>query len=918
MDNNFNGINNDEQARQNTGDVTRKQEDFLQAVQASHAEIQNQVHSQMQGGSAGLQSQMQGNSAGLQSQMQGGSAEIQGQVQGNSAVPVYPNSQLPGFAEDSEIVRNDSVGGFGDYAVSASGESAKKSALPFLVLGAVLALLTAAIAGVTWFFLNNGSSYERAERNAFSALSSELGSLSDRVVANSSTDIKLSVMPASGLFDTLGSFGMGGLDIDALTLEIEAIVENGDYFNKLAAGLSNSSADVSLSFLIWQLGEQIIMQLPELSEYYITIDGVDDLMGNMGGMSAMSSVASNPYAMFDKIDQKQLQKTLDRIADKYFELTADAPKVEGVTVTAGDLSKTADMYIVDFTEILLMELVREGLLAVLDNANIMSVIDEYLQEYYDSMDEMHKDALENYGEWYSDWYLVEKKTAAEQIRELIAEVDESFANEDFDDEVSFTMEVYVSGKDVVKRVINFDDEIKFSYANLRSGRNYACEVEAVVFGYSETVTFNYTDTGVKGSSHARSAELRSEPLHSGGSDFVITYSDTGETARNGAVSGDIKVIISDNSFTNYTANLKYSDIIFTDSGLFGGSAELNIANIGLVAIINSTISGNTQTTEGSLSVLGIDMVSFELVVNVNTGKAIDRPALNSANSIGVTDYEDIIRLGEIFGEAGAALEAMFDSLGFGGLGGMSPFSGGTDWDYEDEWDWDFEDEWTVEDWDSEYDFDTRHFGNAYEDFLNSSWANIGFENMTDEDWRDFFAAMYGDWLDYEGNFEDLLSELYAQLEYYKDLYETWANVDIENMTTEELAQFIAEMYGELADFDYYNSDDWDYDDWNNFDYEAASLAIFKGLWQVVIGDDWSEFAWAEMIAEYDVSWFDAEDWLSAWAEYGFDVAEVFYAIEAALDDYYYQDLFDVAFDDWQNTDWQEFWRGVFEWAGVSV
>ena len=596
------------------------------------------------------------------------------------------DNQAPSVSEPENSVIPDgshNTDGFGDIGNYASAAAVKNNSKPMIItlICVIAAVLLAG--GLILLLTGGGSSYEKAERKAFGALSGAFDISGQSESADAAIDITLSPEIAE----------MAGIgDIGKITAVCEVIEEGYDAYINYGA----NAMGISLSAAIWSSAQQYIMQLPELSQYYL-------LLGNSGSEN--------------RLDVKELEKTLDRIVSKYFELTKDAEVTKGVTVEAGGFSASCDKYTINMDERFLYELTKESLLAVAENENLIGYIDGILG------------SVSPY----------EDINAGDIISEDIKNLSESEA--DLGDEVIISMDVYISGKDIIRRDITAGI-LSVSYACVKNGNDYINTVDLSADNGYGVYIVNLTDIG---------------------------------SSKGGSDNGEISVTLSDGALQSYSGTIKYSDCKTYKNGLFSGKIDITVPAVGLVLNTDSAVSGNTQITTGSLSVLTMQVCDLTITVNTGTGKKITQPALTGANTLDINNESDMEKFAEDLTEAFSAMG--LDSL----LGSLMPY-GNYDYDYSYDYAYD---EQTEDDW-----------GEGSDD-LHADW--------TDEDWENYFNELYADWTDED--WENYYSEVFADWteedreNYYNEIYgEGW-----ETRTDEEWEEYYSEIHGDgwTADDDGY-------------------------------------------------------------------------------------------------------------------
>jgi len=658
-------------------------------------------------------------------------------------------------------------------------------------------LAGAITAGLLFFLSSSASSYEKAERNSIDALFAGFEPFLS-IPSYASESGSITITPSSeALF--IAPFLA---DIGSLTLSYEAIIENS---TDLYALLSADVLGINASLAYWQLGQDIFMQLPGISDYYI-------LLGDLMGMGDLSGFDFN-------IDYEELLNEIkvigNKVLDTYFELTADVSSKWSEEVSVGELSRNADVFEIIIDEVFLYEIAKTGLEAFIDSDLLMN----FARDIYN----MENDYYIEY-----PWY----QTFEEALNEII---DEIYDVEPWDlsDEELITMRVFISGKDVVKRDIIIDGgTISFSSITERNGQ-YACSAR-----------LSYTDWW--------------------GDTTTITLRDEG-TEDKGYKTGQVRASYSD-AYDTYSLTVKYEDVKLYDNGLFGGDIKINVPvedGVSVDVSFKSNVTGDSAKATGSLSVFGMRIVDIEINTNVNTGKSISRPALNTDNTLDINNWEDsfvfladLEQWAEGLGDL-SFLEDLFYSSGLDSLlYGSRGFS--NDWEYNwctgEEYCWcdDCHDLW---DWDSyweNYDWCT---GDEY------CWCDNCY--TWDYDWDD----------DYDWDWDD------------------------------------CENCGGYH---------WGADE----EYTAYAINSNKALYKILLDSDWSETLWNTIVADFgDCVAYTWMGWLEAYSDYGYDLFDIYYEVtdiiySADWDNYFDDDDWFV-FYEWNDARWESFYRQLLREGGFA-
>jgi hypothetical protein len=555
----------------------------------------------------------------------------------------------------------------------------KKSRAPIIII-LICALLAGMVTAGLLFFLGTGASdYERAERDSMNALFKGISpwlSLETKAAQSGS----ISITPSSELA-SLVMFGVPDLSgLGSMTFNYDAIIDGTDIY----ALLGVDALGVRAQLAYWQLGSEMIMHLPGISQYYILLSDV--LF--MGDPSRYN---------FDIDYEALLEDAKDignAVLDRYFELTADLEPAWSEEVFAGELSRTADVFEVVMDTNFMAELARAGFEAFLDS----DVLLPFVRDLYNFENDPYKDR---------SWY--------QSFDEVLQEARDELYGADLaihgDDEL-MTMRVYVSGRDVVRRDIIVEG-VTFSYTSIneRSGE------------YAKSVRFSYTDWW--------------------GDTTTLTLTNEGISDK-GYCTGEILFTVDGDYTDRVTVTLTYEDFRLYDNGMFGGNINLSVPveeSLVIEVGLNSVVTGNSMNMGLSVAgnIYGIELRAklFDIAITVNpdTGKSITRPPLTDSNTINADDWMAMWAFQEELelwaeGLDLSFIEDLFYSSGLGSLLGGGYHYGDWDDDYcydcwgyhyawEDcyyDWDWDWDSGycyecWTShEEWEDCYDWDNHDWG----------------------------------------------------------------------------------------------------------------------------------------------------------------------------------------------------------------
>jgi hypothetical protein len=492
-----------------------------------------------------------------------------------------------------------------------------RSNAPYYITLICLAVVVGVAAGVLFFLFGNGgrTSYERAERNSFGALTGGFADILN--TGDQSVDMNLTFSLGSDFTNIAGL-----PDIGAFTANMEVITQGMEAY--VSAGLDVMG--LSLSMAMWLFEEQMVMHFPELSGYYILLNEVIDIE------QYLRETADSEKAL------KAFGEVMDKTLDRYFELTKDVEVSRSEEVSFGFISQTADVYEIVIDGHLLLDLTETFLRAVLDTPEFL----EICEEMYDVFMTEYR------------WYLNERESIESIFNWALEELDN--ITDDERDEVFGTMKVYISGRDVIKREFDFsgDAEMILSFTNLKQGNDYVNKIEFSITepGYL-VLDFNFTDAGIKRGG-TKSGAMSINLLVNGEMYSAVVNYDNVKTYPNDLFSGNIDITI--------PVPKVLSDMIMENTGFSFSEADVKVR-------INSNVSGNTQESQVLIIMLGMKIIDIDMTYIINTGKKIPANNANADNTLDGNDWRDMDRFGRDVEEA--IFPMIMDSPLFGLLFGMS-------------------------------------------------------------------------------------------------------------------------------------------------------------------------------------------------------------------------------------------------------
>jgi hypothetical protein len=525
------------------------------------------------------------------------------------APAVNPYASYYGGAEEKTPGQDGNSSTFGNLAsfnTLTPVTAAKRSFTPLII---ALVCLVAAAAGVLgWYFFLRGG-YEVAERIA---LRDFVNSVTSYTGGDQAAALSIKITPSGEFTDITGIS-----DIEALSFNIETITENSDFYAKL--GVNGLSMD--LSAMLWMLEEGTLAHFPELSEYYLLIMNLAD-NAEMRGMMDIYN---------DEALMKEFNTVLNKTLDRYFELTKSVRPTKNHEVTLGDISHKADKYSVRIDGEFMLEVAEAFIENLLKSRKLMNMLDDIFKEMFVltgmrgmSFTKLLEEALDSFGDM------------PDRARE----------------QVIATMNVYVSGRKVLKRELVVSDDFgrtTITIITLGKGRDYAHSFELRQSRFrrdgavDETRTV-ITDIGTADKNKGKTGEINIRQIS--GSQTVthkITYEDF-DVNKNGLWSGRVDARL--------TLGGGVSDTI-------GGLAGTNANGTELRLSMDFSVSGDTQTSKTSVSWLERKIADIDAELRINTGGKIPAPANTAGNTLDMNDWRDRDRFTD---DVMGTLFAMFAEL----------------------------------------------------------------------------------------------------------------------------------------------------------------------------------------------------------------------------------------------------------------
>jgi len=534
----------------------------------------------------------------------------------------------------------------------------QKSRAPVVMTMVCMFLAGAIAAGLLFFFSGRGGSYERAERSSLNAFASGFSSLLNLPESFSEAG-SVTITPSRDLSSLPGMESFP--DLGNIILNYEGIIEGGDSYVLL--GLD--ALGINASFEMWQLGQELIMHFPGISDYYILLDYMQIYgMGDMSGLMEQ-------FGDFDEdVFLAELKAIGEAVLDRYFEMTKDIKSGGTEEVTVGGLTQTADVYEVIIDQIFALELAITALDAFLDSSEFMRLCEAYYTYY-----------MESYT-WWSSSPIPSFESVVEDLYHDAFDELEILYEDGVDEDEFITMRVFISGRDVIKRDIIVEDFI-LSFGSIKEKNGE----------YAQNLRISATNTDWRGNVETT----------------TILFENNGTTDRSGST-GALGFSYQDR-WDSVSFEITYEDFKLHDNGTFDGIFNLVIPVEDTFSIelrVAAAADGNKQAIDCSLSVRGsmfgidftmMDALKIEIVSEFDTGKTMPRPNNNSANTLNSNDWRAMDRFEDDFYTWLYNLNVDLDFIEdlIYDLRWSAGSSGWDDWDDWDDWndgdDWCSGDEW---------------------------------------------------------------------------------------------------------------------------------------------------------------------------------------------------------------------------------
>jgi hypothetical protein len=465
----------------------------------------------------------------------------------------------------------------------------RKSRAPIVLTMVCMFLAGAVAAALLFFFTGANSSYEQAERNSINSFATGLSSLFSEVPDTVSGTGSITITPSRGIGDIPGMSWFA--EIGDIVFNYDTAIQGSDIYMLL--GLD--ALGINASMQIWQLGQEMLMHFPGISDYYI----LTDFMGDMMSMSTMPQ--------FSDFDEELLLEELEVIGnallDRYFELTKGIEASGREDVTVGNITKNCDVYEIIIDELFALELAVVALDKFLDSEELMK-LGEALYEL----------TVGDYYRWQgvmSFLHFVE-----DLYFDAFDKLDRIYEEGTSGDVV--TMRVYINGRDVIRRDIVAENDFTFSFASVKEKSGEYAQSLSITVTNSDWRGNTYTDT--------------------------MTFENIGVNGNNGN-SGKIRFSYEDR-WESFSFEITYEDFMVYDNGTFSGAINLSIpsGNFNIHFNITATAEGGSQTIVCLVSIkVGetltvTNALKIEIVFEFRETGSITRPDNNARNTINSYDW----------------------------------------------------------------------------------------------------------------------------------------------------------------------------------------------------------------------------------------------------------------------------------------
>ena len=450
-----------------------------------------------------------------------------------------------------------------------------------LVITLVCVAAVLLVVGVFFLFqMLNKTTYEKAERAYFAKMSdSAEGMLENALEENKKLEFTVSY--GDGFAELVGA--ESEIDLSALedyTYTVETAAQgNVAYavFNLVYGG-----TDV-LDGKMWvdSDAQSYVMAFPEILDKYL-----------VSGVTASGSDAATDEQVEAYFEL--MGKWFEKVSDKYFELFGGAEISDKGTKTVNGVIYSYDVMTVEFTDVKLAELIKEAYVVLRNDEELVTAFAE-----------MTETPVEEF-----------KASLDETIADMESDETEDDA-ESTEEKTLFTMDVYLSGGEIVGREISVAGIASLEFFNMEQGNDYANVVDFSV--PIASISFNITDAGIK----------------------------SGD-AMTGSVTFELKSS-EESSMNSFVMNAAYTDMKADGSGEF----KLSVPSKGFEV----SYKGSAEAVEIGATMGGKEVFTVTGTISDSSLAFEAMPEVNDENSVNISDGDS--------DEISQQFEEYFESLGLG-------------------------------------------------------------------------------------------------------------------------------------------------------------------------------------------------------------------------------------------------------------
>jgi len=435
-------------------------------------------------------------------------------------------------------------------------------------------------------------SYEEAERSFLSGVVSSYSkffALSEGVSKGDGGELTIEFTPEDYILEL-----MGAGNINPTVFKIKSEVSEGDMYANIA--YLNGKKEL-LNVEMWMEDKAYTLFIPALIDKYITGSLTEGAVASLTSAYTAGSPLSQNLKMPDPPSDAEVERVMNKLWDKYFELTKDAATEKNVDVTLGEVTLKCDKTTVEVDEAEIKQLAVTLLEEIKNSGEFMRFMEEIAAMQEDASTDISK-----------------------QIDDAIAEI-----NADSGTAGVLSMTVYINGTDIVKREVTVAENGVntgfFSYAVMDDGKDYASESVFESYG-EDAASVSVYDSGTK----------------------------------DGDVYTGSTVINVKSAQKSFTVNGSYSELSFDKDGNFNGGEITISSDDAADQSFSVKLKFNGDSFTGSLTVGSAKFATVKMTYNQDFD-APSAPSLDASNSVNVDGDSDA--LDEVGAQAGNNLMSLF-------------------------------------------------------------------------------------------------------------------------------------------------------------------------------------------------------------------------------------------------------------------